>query len=167
MIYALSKLGPVKRIGLWRETLRPFLISMSLFGIGGTTTGIAREWNHYVTPCDAGTDEEESIREAVDQRTRAIEAEVKVVGAKVHIPIPPIMRLPQRPFRHGDPNFPRLCLGDEERVALVSGLVLSSLLFLSLTLTFLTGGRARRTPPFLQGGDADPTGGGSDISPGA
>jgi len=154
----------VKRIGFWRETVRPFLISLSLFGIGGTITGIAREWNHYATPCDADQEVADCIREAVEHDAMIVEAEVKAVGAKVRIPIPPT---PRGPFGHGGPGYPRRCLSDEDRVALVSGLVLSSLLFLSLTLTFLTGGRGRRTPPFLQGGDADPRGGGSAIPPGA
>jgi hypothetical protein len=164
MIFALCRTGPVKRIGFWRETVRPFLISVSLFGIGGTTTGIAREWNHYATPCDADQEVTDCIRETVEHDAMVVEAEVKAVGAKIRIPIPPI---PRGRFGHGEPGLPHRCVSDEDRVALVSGLVLSSLLFLSLTLTFLMGGRARRTPPFLQGGDADPRGGGSAIPPGA
>ncbi|MGB2986097.1 MAG: serine/threonine-protein kinase [Phycisphaerae bacterium] len=44
MIFALRKTTPHRRDGFWRDTLRPFLISLMMFGIGGTITGIAREW---------------------------------------------------------------------------------------------------------------------------
>jgi hypothetical protein len=44
MIFALRKTTPVKREGFWRESLRPLLMSAALFGIGATTTGIARHW---------------------------------------------------------------------------------------------------------------------------
>ncbi len=47
IFFALRKTTPIKREGFWRETLRPFLISATLFGIGGTITGIAREWGHW------------------------------------------------------------------------------------------------------------------------
>ncbi|UCC32375.1 MAG: hypothetical protein JSU86_08855, partial [Phycisphaerales bacterium] len=46
IIFALRKTTPIKRDGFWRETVRPFMISLSMFGIGGTITGIAREWSH-------------------------------------------------------------------------------------------------------------------------
>jgi hypothetical protein len=46
MLFAIRKTGPVKRAGFWRETLRPFLISASMFGIGAAITGISREWHH-------------------------------------------------------------------------------------------------------------------------
>ena len=52
MIFALRKTTPLKRDGFWRESLRPFLISATMFGIGGTITGIARHWN-----CGFGDDE--------------------------------------------------------------------------------------------------------------
>jgi hypothetical protein len=42
MIFALRKTTSFKRDGFWRETLRPFLLSVMLFGIGATITGIAR-----------------------------------------------------------------------------------------------------------------------------
>ena len=166
MIYALSKLGPEKRIGFWRETVRPFLISVSLFGIGGTTTGIAREWYHYSTPCDMDLSVETpedadvglEIGDLVKVQARVHEAQ-KRIAARVGS-----LRLG---IEARDAGLPRRCVSDEGRVALVSGLVLSSLLFLTLMLTFLTGGRARRTPPFLQGGDADLRGGGSAIPSGA
>jgi len=149
MIYALSKLGPVKRIGFWRETVRPFLISASLFGIGGTTTGIAREWYHYSTPCDMDLSVETpedadvglEIGELVKVQARVHEAQ-KRIAARVGS-----LRLG---IEARDAGLPRRCISDEERVALVSGLVLSSLLFLTLMLTFLTGGRPRPTQPFLQ-----------------
>lgn len=46
MVFALRKTTPVKRSGFWRESLRPFLLSASLFGIGATTTAIARYWDY-------------------------------------------------------------------------------------------------------------------------
>jgi hypothetical protein len=45
-IFALRKTTAVKRDGFWRETLRPLLISLSMFGIGGPIVGISREWGH-------------------------------------------------------------------------------------------------------------------------
>ena len=44
MLFALRKTTPVKRDGFWRETVRPFLQSAFLFGIGGTISGMSREW---------------------------------------------------------------------------------------------------------------------------
>jgi serine/threonine protein kinase len=98
MIFALRKTTPVKRVGFWRESVRPFLLSAAMFGIGATITGIAREWEHTETFHEHCYD----------------------------------------------------CLGDEGRVALVAGLVMSSLLF--LTLGLFTGRRPRPVKPFIQGG---------------
>jgi hypothetical protein len=166
MVYALSKLGPVKRVGFWRETIRPFLISVSLFGIGGTTTGIAREWYHSSTPCDldVSVDTTEDgdvgveIGELVKVQARIREAQKRIaahVGAlRVGI-------------EGRDAGIPRRCISNDERVAMVSGLILSSLLFLSLMLSFLAGGRPRRTPTFLQGVDAHARGAGPSVTPGA
>ncbi len=47
MLFALRKTTAVKRDGFWRETLRPFLLSLFLFGVGGTTTAIARYYYAY------------------------------------------------------------------------------------------------------------------------
>jgi hypothetical protein len=91
MIFALRKTTPSKRDGLWRETVRPFLISAMLAGIGGTITGIASEWDHSA-------------------------------------------------------EWGR-CVTDEGRVALISGLVMCSILFLGLTL--FTGRRRRSPKPFV------------------
>jgi len=102
MIFALRKTTPVKRPGLWRETIRPFLQSAAMFAIGGTITGIAREWDHCETYFDNA----------------------------------------------------RSCVGDEGRVALVAGLVMSSLLFLILGL--FTGRRPRPAKPFVRGAAAMP-----------
>jgi hypothetical protein len=165
MVYALSKLGPVKRVGFWRETLRPFLISVSLFGIGGTTTGIAREWHHSSTPCEMDLSVDTSddgdigvdIGELVKVKARVHEAQKRIAA---HVGS---LRLG---IEARDAGIPRRCIADEERVALVSGLVLSSLLFLSLMLSFL-GGRPRRTQAFLQGVDADAGGAGPSSTPGA
>ena len=97
MLFALRKTTPVKRDGFWRETLRPFLISLTMFGIGGTITGIARESGHraYCACSDS------------------------VVP----------------------------CVPDEGHAALITGLVMCSLLFLGLT--FFTGRRCRTREPFL------------------
>ena len=46
MLFALRKTTPLCREGFWRESVRPFLQSAMLFGMGGTITGIAREWDH-------------------------------------------------------------------------------------------------------------------------
>ncbi len=50
MPFALRKTTPLHRKGFWRESVRPFLQSATLLGIGGTITGIAREWSHRA-PC--------------------------------------------------------------------------------------------------------------------
>ena len=99
MIFALRKTTPFKRDGFWRETFRPFLISLSMFAIGGTITGIAREWTH-------------------ESFSHWLECDV-------------------------------ICLADEGRIALVSGLVLSSLGFVTLGLS--TGRKPRSPKPFLIG----------------
>ena len=44
MLFTIRKTTPIRQPGFWREWLRPFLQTVSLFGIGGTTTGIAREF---------------------------------------------------------------------------------------------------------------------------
>ncbi len=46
MIFSLRKTTAVKREGFWRESIRPFLISAALFGIGATITAISIEWGH-------------------------------------------------------------------------------------------------------------------------
>ncbi|MFQ5413882.1 MAG: serine/threonine-protein kinase, partial [Phycisphaerae bacterium] len=42
MTFALRKTTAMKRIGFWRETLRPMLITVTLFCIGAAITGLAR-----------------------------------------------------------------------------------------------------------------------------
>jgi len=42
MLFTIRKTTPTKNVGFWREWLRPLLITVSLFGIGGTITGIVR-----------------------------------------------------------------------------------------------------------------------------
>ena len=44
MLFTIRKTTPIRQPGFWREWLRPFLMTVSLFGIGGTTTGIARHF---------------------------------------------------------------------------------------------------------------------------
>jgi len=53
-IFALRKTTSVKRDGFWRETLRPFLIAVFMFGIGGTITAISREWGPHPKACCGG-----------------------------------------------------------------------------------------------------------------
>lgn len=52
MLFALRKTSPQRRDGFWRETLRPLMISASLFGIGATIKGIT-EWGHCVADDEA------------------------------------------------------------------------------------------------------------------
>jgi hypothetical protein len=42
MMFALRKVSPLRRIGFWVDSVRPFLLSLSLFGVGATITGLAR-----------------------------------------------------------------------------------------------------------------------------
>jgi hypothetical protein len=53
MIFAVRKTTPVKRLGFWLESMRPLLMSLALFGIGATITGIARNWE-YLCEDDRG-----------------------------------------------------------------------------------------------------------------
>jgi hypothetical protein len=151
-IFAVRKTGPVKRIGFWRETLRPFLISVSLFGIGATTTGIAREWNcTYGSPEDCQqeldrwenevTDLDVSAGQLVDVKARIREArqQIAVHAGPVHFG-----------FEGQDWRWRGRCVGDEGRIGLVTGLILSSLVF--FVLTTLTGKPPRAVAPFLNEG---------------
>ena len=45
-LFALRKPTPIKRDGFWRETLRPFLQSVTMLGIGACITFIARHWSY-------------------------------------------------------------------------------------------------------------------------
>jgi serine/threonine protein kinase len=159
MVFALRKTTPLKRPGFWRDSLRPFLISVSLFGIGATTTGIAREWNHEYDPC-AWSNVHHSIaivdRQSLNMEINARMQEARATVSEALAAIPKPGRPPLPPDEtdeviEADHGCDRACLDDESRVALVAGLVMSSLLFLGLTL--FTGGKSRapRTPkPFLQ-----------------
>jgi len=153
-LFALRKTGPVKRPGFWRESLRPFLISLCLFGIGGTTTGIAREWNcTYGSPEDCDSEIDRWDNEVADLDLRAgdalaIQAQVREARQQIAVHAGSIrFGLAGQAWRFHD-----RCVSDEGRVVLVSGLVLSSLSF--LLLTFFTGGRPRPTQPFLQDGES-------------
>ena len=46
VLFALSKIGAFKRQGVWRETLRPLLICLALFGLGSAATFIIHDWHH-------------------------------------------------------------------------------------------------------------------------
>ena len=50
MLFTIRKTTPIRQPGFWREWFRPFLQTVSLFGIGGTTTGIAREFGRPGEP---------------------------------------------------------------------------------------------------------------------
>ncbi|MDO8630120.1 MAG: serine/threonine-protein kinase [Phycisphaerales bacterium] len=180
MIFALRKTTPLRRPGFWRESLRPLLISVSLFGIGATTTGIAREWNcTYGSPedCESGIDRwEQQVRERglnedarvrVQQQIREARREIaikgKITDALLLWEMPPYVGLEGQQWR-----FHERCVSDEDRVALVAGLVMSSLMFLGLT--FFTGGkpRASRAPrPFLRESGSDPSAASERTSGGA
>ncbi len=154
VIFALRKTGPMKREGFWRETLRPFLISLSLFGIGGTTTGIAREWNcTYGSTADCESDLDRWENEVANFDLRAgdalaIQARIREARQKIAVAVGPVhLGLAEHEWRVHDH-----CVSDEGRVGLVSGLVLSSLMFLSLT--FLTGRAPRPVQPFLRDGES-------------
>ena len=177
MLFALRKTGPVKRPGFWRETLRPFLISVSLFGIGGTTTGIAREWNcTYGSPEECESEIEDFEKKLVDSDAPFAVAERKaqlgLFDAAIQVAECRSVAFETKgPFREAreqilnhahrlnlgltgqDWRLQHRCVSDEGRVALVSGLVFSSLSF--LFLTFFTGGAPRPTKPFLQTGEVD------------
>jgi len=150
MIFALRKTGPVKRPGFWRETLRPFLISACLFGIGGTTTGIAREWNcTYGSPEDCESEIDRWENEVADLNLKAgnalaIQAQIREARQKIAMAVGPV----HLGFAGHEWRLHEHCVSDGGRVGLVSGLVLSSLSL--LLLTFFTGGRPRPTQPFLQ-----------------
>ncbi len=152
-IFTLCKTGPMKRPGFWRETLRPFLISLSLFGIGGTTTGIAREWNcTYGSPEDCESELDRWEQEMVDVGLEGgklvkVQARIRDAREKIAAHIGPI----HFGFEGQEGLFHERCVSEDGRVGLVSGLVLSSLSFLSLML--FTGGRPRPAAPFLRGAE--------------
>jgi hypothetical protein len=91
-LFCLRKTTPYRRETFWRETVRPLFQSATLFGMGATITGIAREWHCYY---------------------------------------------------YDDP-----CLAEEGKVGLITGLAVSSILFLAL---LALRGRPHAVKPFLQG----------------
>ena len=141
MLFALRKTTPLSRPGFWRESLRPLLMSALLFGIGGTITGIAREWDHY---------EEYVPRVSHVQRASVFSNPDTGERTIAVAPEVPLIRVS--------------CIGDDERVGLVTGLVMSSLGLIGLTL--FTGRKPRPPQPFLREQDsgvlADGYGVGSD-----
>ncbi len=44
-VFAMRKTTPLKRAGFWAESVRPFLTSVALLGVGATVTVMAREWS--------------------------------------------------------------------------------------------------------------------------
>ena len=174
-VFTLRKTTPLRQPGFWRETIRPFLISVSLFGIGATTTAVAREWDHRDTGLEeactletdaqaiASTESEIEFLEAQNKAIRNAGLEPPLVDAfllkgakenamrakdhaedmKKYLSIPSDYRS-MRPSRHiSDPKQKNLaCLQDEERTAVMGGLVMSSISFLGLT--FFTGRNPRR-----------------------
>ncbi len=135
--FTLRKTTPLRQPGFWRETIRPFLISVSLFGIGATTTAIAREWDHTFP---SGCIETESLLARERDRVRH-ESKARAMGAFVGVPEPP-----DRPGEKWDYHYEKSCeyecLDDEGRTAVMGGLVMSSITFLGLT--FFTGRNPRR-----------------------
>jgi hypothetical protein len=136
-VFTLRKTTPLRQPGFWRETLRPFLISASLFGIGATTTAVAREWNHtYSSNCIEMQNTWAQKREAIRQEVR-----VRAMGIAIDVSKPPEPPDPAIAFEEGELSE-RPCLDDEEKTAVVGGLVMSSITFLGLTL--FTGRNPRR-----------------------
>lgn len=133
-IFALRKTTAIKRDGFWRESLRPFLQSALLFAVGGAITGIAREWDspnlqyeyRSATALVHGSEEYGSTSEATTWQDSSWEIEVA-------------------PARH-DHDASR-GLPDGEKAAIISVLVISSMLLLGLTL--FTGRGERRAKGFL------------------
>mgnify|MGYP001595986683 FL=1 len=155
MLFAFRKTFPFRPIGFWRDSFRPFLISMSLFGIGGTITGIAREWNH--NDSDDLFRSHIQVVSRVQQHATARLAEAEQAIAMPRVPKshrPP--RPPETPLAVGEPepievdvDVPRACLNDGARACLISGLVVSSISFLYLNM--FTGRRPKSAAPFLTG----------------
>lgn len=168
MIFALRKTTAMKRIGFWRDTVRPFLISCTLFGIGGTITGIAREWDHvecWTTDCadasestmldgevSAARADRDAVHTALVGREKAAELRAMAQEALGQIPSPYRPAVPPLPVvRNFADRDCVSCVGDEGRVAMVSGLVINSIMFLFLSL--FTGGKPKPVvppQPFLQ-----------------
>ena len=158
MLFALRKTTPFKRPGFWRETFRPLLISIALFGIGGTTTGVAREMNHYPLPCDEtrsivirSSHDGESVFEArIATRASAESARGHFDGmdAPGFVDLEQLDLLMENVVASTRGFGVRPCLRDPERALLISGLVISSLAF--IILQFFTGGKPRQTQPFLR-----------------
>ncbi len=150
-LFALRKTTAVKRIGFWRETIRPFLISLMLFGIGGTITGISREWNHcwqWSSECDCLEHECESDMATVRsemQRVYVYQARNSARKAMEMVPNAFGLTIPetlgQLESIHAGCHCVAWSLGDEERVGLVSGLVICSLGLIAIT--FFTGRKPR------------------------
>ncbi len=138
-LFTMRKTTPLRQPGFWRETLRPFLISVSLFGIGATTTAIVREWDHTH---DCGRDHFKSVWLEKREAIREAAFKVRAMGVQVEIPEPP--ELPESASVVMDEGEcdDRPCLDDKEKTAVVSGLVMSSISFVGLT--FFTGRNPRR-----------------------
>ena len=138
-VFTLRKTTPLRQPGFWRETLRPFLISVSLFGIGANTTAIAREWRHTSSNCfrhkNYWVHEKEAFRSEIKAR---------VMGVVVEVPQPPSPPDSEFMFEHEE-ECEQECLSDEGRTAVMGGLVMSSIMFLGLTL--FTGRTPRRSEP--------------------
>ena len=136
-LFTLRKTTPLRQPGFWRETFRPFLISVSLFGIGATTTAIAREWDHKFP---SGCIETDSLL-ARDRATVRHELKARALGMIVEVPEPP-----DRPGEQWDYHYEKACeyecLDDEGKTAVMGGLVMSSITFVGLT--FFTGRNPRR-----------------------
>lgn len=68
MIFSLRKTTAIKRVGFWRESLRPLMISVALFGIGATIAAISIEWDHSAHYLDRNHNEYHSVCLHDDER---------------------------------------------------------------------------------------------------
>ncbi len=181
LLFALRKTTVYKRDGFWRETLRPLLISLSLFGVGATITGIAgggqasgetthehyRDWDYSMT----SVHEEESeiaprapvpLEDCSDAKGVALIdlPAIRVGVERARIESQRINRLLANVAQgSGSDRF----LSEEALAFCITGLVLSSLIFLLLVL--LTGRKRRPAPPFLQPAAGDPANAAFESSP--
>ncbi|MCH7808198.1 MAG: serine/threonine protein kinase [Planctomycetes bacterium] len=78
MIFALRKTTMYKRDGFWRETLRPLMISVLLFGVGATITGIAREWDYH-------TPYEQTMATVLGDSTATISTTISTMTWRGHV----------------------------------------------------------------------------------
>lgn len=178
-ILAMTKATPFARVGFWRGTVRPFMLTLFAFGVGATTTAIARYWNHceqwgaqsvLVAQCSPQEREDRIAR--ASGRVSLVHTETALYaranardGTLVMIESPKsddyealaeetdasiIRKAAQQLVEHDRRGeCVRYTLDNDQRGGLVAGLVLCSLSF--LTIFFFTGRKATPPEAFLQG----------------